>query len=239
MNWAKIIEIIKDILFPIFCVECGREGEWWCAKCLKKEKIEGVFACPVCGERTEKGEPCFECLAGSSLDGVTAFFYYAEDKPSGRLIRLHKYHGAEGIGAVWKDVFRSASPKVLKACLGRPVAVVPVPLYPRRERERGYNQSASIASAVVDVLNMAGTEAVADTGHLLRLRATNQQAKVQKEKRRENVSGAFDFKSETKIPESIVLVDDVFTSGATMQECAKVLKQNGAKWVWGITVARG
>lgn len=239
MEWMKIVENIKDILFPIFCVQCGSEGEWWCEKCRKKEKIDGVFACPVCGQRTEKGEPCFECKAESSLDGITAFFYYAEDKPSGRLIRLYKYHGAAEIGAIWKDIFEGASPKIISACSGAPVAVLPVPLYPRRERERGYNQSESIALALADILNQAGTEAAVDTGHLLRIRATGQQAKVKEEKRRENVAGAFGWKSEIKIPEKIVLVDDVFTSGATMQECAKVLKQNGAKWVWAITVARG
>lgn len=240
MPWLKsVVENVKDIIYPVFCVECGKEGEWWCARCRKKGKIEGVFACPLCGQRTEKGEACFECVAGSPLDGVTAFFYYAEDKPAGKLIRLHKYHGASEIGAVWKDVLSGASPKVLGACRGLPVTVLPVPLYPVRERERGYNQSESIALAVADILNRDGTEAVMDVGHLLRLRATHQQAKVKEENRQENIAGAFGWRSGTKVPERVVLVDDVFTSGATMQECARTLKQNGAKWVWGVAVARG
>jgi len=111
--------------------------------------------------------------------------------------------------------------------------LIPVPLHGRRERERGYNQ----AQIICDVLSSRyGT--AQSVGSLLRIRHTAQQAKLGRAGRLNNMKNAFEWRGGV-VPEHVVLVDDVYTTGATMQECARVLKAAGAKRVEGYVIARG
>ncbi|MDD4477350.1 MAG: ComF family protein [Patescibacteria group bacterium] len=232
--FAGWLKFFKDVLFPIFCVECGKEGKWWCEDCLKKQKVSGVFLCPVCHTETANGEVCEKCARESYLDGVSSFFIYDEKMPAGKLIRGFKYNYATDIAELWKKIifnnaifdknWRGVSAEI----------IIPVPLHPRRERERGFNQAKILADIFAKKLFLP---VVADG--LVRARYTAQQAKLAKIERRKNIEDAFVWKKNSSPPERIILVDDVFTTGATMQECAKVLKQNGAKFVWGVVLARG
>ncbi len=110
-------------------------------------------------------------------------------------------------------------------------AVIAVPLHARRERERGFNQSAIIAGLFAKKLGLK------INNNLFRVVYTVQQAKLSGEARRKNLKDAFMFNGQ--VPEKVLLVDDVYTTGATMQECAKVLKDRGVKVVCGLVLARG
>jgi ComF family protein len=113
-------------------------------------------------------------------------------------------------------------------------AIVPVPLHPRRHAERGFNQAELIAHIAADFIG----KPVATT--LRRTRYTENQAKLPKEEREKNIAGAFArHRGADAAGKRVLLVDDVYTTGATMQECARVLKAAGAISVSGFAVAHG
>ncbi|MDD2758626.1 MAG: ComF family protein [Patescibacteria group bacterium] len=232
----EIAKFLKDILFPVFCAECGREGEWWCEECLAEKKFSIFGFCPVCGKQS-RGETCPGCREASSLDGVFSFLIYTENDPVGKLIKDFKYSFALDIKTVWGKIIPRAVGET-KFCGENPWLLVPVPLHPRRERERGYNQARVIAEIIFSVLQKKYPtgQFIAGSRGLSRVRPTAQQARLSREERMKNVYGAFAWAGEP--PERAILVDDVFTSGATMQECARVLKMAGTKKVLGLTLAR-
>lgn len=202
--------LLVDCLFPVYCVECGVEGDWWCRVCRGSGKnfVDYFGVSPP-------------------LDGLMAIFSYNSESPVGQLIQQFKYHHGRAIAELWAEVLPSERP----TALGR-VSVVPVPLYPRRERERGYNQAEVIGQLLANNWRLPF---VSDT--LKRVRATRQQATLSYLERAENVRGAFIALRSS--PGDVILVDDVFTTGSTMAECAAVLKENGARRVFGFVLAKG
>ncbi len=233
----SVKQFIKDILFPIFCVECGVEGEWWCAHCRTNIKIEGVFLCPVCGQKTETGKVCDLCRPMSCLDGAMALFDYEEDNPIGKLIKQFKYNFAIDIQTLFEIILPDFLPTIVKPLLGSEPVLIPVPLHPQRRRERGFNQSDILANIMFK--NNIFPGALLDITSLQRIRATKKQARLSGSERRKNLNDAFGWIGNKPVPRRVILIDDVFTTGATLQECAKVLKQNGTKIIWGLTLARG
>lgn len=218
----RAFALIKDILFPVFCVECGREGEWWCAECAEKQKI------------TIKSYDALE-----PLDGAEALFVYHENRPAGKLIRQFKYSYASDAAAAFLVAARGARRDIQTffAARGAP-AMMPIPLHPRRERERGFNQARVLCDVFADVLGESGARPVVADG-LRRVRYTAQQARLSKDGRLANVAGAFAWTGEYPPPQNIVLIDDVYTTGATARECAAALKAAGAEKVYVFTVAHG
>ena len=120
---------------------------------------------------------------------------------------------------------------------GHPIpgeVLVPVPLHPKRLKERGYNQSALLASELGKLTNLPVIEDC-----LVRRQNTSPQAKTATvEERRNNVSEAFICRNDTLRGRQIILIDDVSTSGATLNACAQALKAAGAASVWGLVMAR-
>ncbi|MBI5222116.1 MAG: ComF family protein [Candidatus Magasanikbacteria bacterium] len=230
LSGRKIVEITKDCLFPIFCLGCDKEGEWLCADCLGRMDLRGVFCCPVCHRSSAGGACCAVCRPQSHLDRAIAIAVYQEENSVGRLIKALKYSYAEDVSTAFAKMMDGFLRYHL-GVLSETDLVVPVPLHRRRLAERGFNQARLLA----DILARRLGRPVVDL--LRRERYTLQQAKLSREERRINVHHAFvrgDFRAD-----AVLLVDDVFTTGATMQECARVLKYNGAKKVIGFTVARG
>ncbi|MEK7084065.1 MAG: ComF family protein [Patescibacteria group bacterium] len=225
--------LAKNILFPIFCLGCEQEGIWVCNNCASMVETAGVFCCPVCHKETERGEACGACRLNSYLSSHAAVTVYREDALIGRMIRTYKYLYAEGIVPVLQMYivsFFSLHPPLFSSL----DAIVPVPLHPKRRAERGFNQSEYLAEAVGICI---GTPV---RSLLCRKRYTSSQALLSKAARRENVHDAFTCKGESVLDGArILLVDDVFTTGATMQECARALLKAGASEVQGMSVARG
>lgn len=119
--------------------------------------------------------------------------------------------------------------------------VTPVPLHPRRYRWRGFNQAANFAKSLSQVTHWPYHPDL-----LKRSKHTKPQSLLKGDERRQNLLGAFEFNNNTSPPSNnsllknypILLVDDVWTTGTTLKECAKVLKRNGAEKVWALTLAR-
>lgn len=230
----SIIAEIKDVLFPQICVGCNEEGNWLCSACSKGLPFSDNKNCLSCSKFLPSGSICRDCSQKSYLDGLVVLYKYEEKNIIARLIKLFKYSGVEEIVDVLEKMAADFfwEPKRVGFT---PDVLVPVPLHPRRERERGYNQAYLIAK----IFAYHFPEAVLDAESLVRKKYTEQQAKLAREKRMRNIQDVFVWVGEGDCPAQVLLVDDVYTTGSTMEECAKTLKQAGAREVWGIVLARG
>ncbi len=204
-----------DALFPLECVACGEEG-WHC--------------CPACLAAVR-----FRDTAVGDADPLRAVFgAYAYADPLIRtLIGDLKYRGYRAAGPALEALTRRWSAKHGAALLAASSVVVPVPLHELRRRERGFNQAAVIARALADSLGLA-----CRGGMLVRIRPTAPQAKIDDDRRAANVAAAFTVPAGTPLAGlNVILVDDVWTTGATMRACARALLAAGAESVTGFALA--
>jgi ComF family protein len=229
-----------DLLFPIECLDCGLEGEWLCAGCFLKLKINDRQACQGCSRPGLSGAICPDCKPAWALDGVLAALDY-DRAVSAKLIKALKYGFVKEISPVLANIFlkfyRSLKLQDLAPDFGgRQMIVMPVPLHSKRLRWRGFNQSELIARPIAAGLN---GEFLGDI--LVRTKNVLPQTQFKGSERSRNIQGCFDYIGDKKLVNGkiIILVDDVVTTGATMNECAKVLKRAGARKVWGFAMARG
>ena len=219
-----------DLLFPKKCVGCGKWGGYVCRDCevgiWEEEQI-----CPVCRWASRYGLRHKYCQKPWTMEGLTCLWAY--EGIAKKLIKQAKYRYyydylselIEGIGV------RDEWFYLYKFLESGPI-VVQIPLYSKRQRERGFNQAEKIAMLVarswmLEVKNL-----------LIRVRDTGRQVERSREERLKAMSDAFKINSNFQIPNSVLLIDDVWTTGATMSEAAKVLKQSGVRTVWGWVLAR-
>lgn len=221
---SAILDFVFDFIFPRFCVVCGREGAFLCRKC-KKDLPAALQVCPMCTRPSIYGLTHDYCGKKLGMEGLIAIFDYKNEAVR-KVIEAIKFgFNRDLIGDIllgWR------LPKEF-----RKIVLVPVPLHRLRENWRGFNQAELIAKQM-------GKKMAAVNG-LVRTRATGQQARaVSRRWRAENIKGAFDLSRVGKnlAGRRVVLVDDVFTSGATMRECARILRRAGVKEVWGLVLAR-
>jgi ComF family protein len=174
---------------------------------------------------------CRYCATGAyAFERLRSYGEY--DGPLGELIRVFKYRGVLAL----KDFLATCMARTAREEfeLGEIQAIVPVPLHRSRERERGFNQSAVLARVLGRQLGLPVREAL-----LLRHRKTRPQTGLTFAQRRQNVRGAFSVRPGVAIDNlRILLVDDVYTTGATAHACAKALRRAGARSVVVLTIAR-
>ncbi len=214
-RWQKIRQFIFDTIFPIECLGCRTEGKWLCDECLIKIR------------------PDVHSLSGVSLDRILTFYSY-DSEVLKKAIHLLKYKFIEDLVEPLGKLFVIELNKIRKQ-FGREVVLVPVPLHKKRFLERGFNQAELLALKLKDKFGWQIATRV-----LKRTRFTLPQVDLKEEERMQNVYGAFTLLDASKVKnKKIVLIDDVLTTGATMEECARILKMNGAKEVWGVALAKG
>lgn len=207
--------------------------------CAKKSFKGGVFYCPVCHLANGNGKNCLNCKAASRLESVVAFFDYKESGAVSSLIKNFKYNFATDIHNLWENIFENFLSEI-RSKSDWPIAditIIPVPLHSSRYRERGFNQADLLARAFFESLKKYQGEIDFDNTGLRRTRATKQQARLNRQERLENLKDAFLCEFKTP-PKNVILVDDVFTSGATMRECARALEAAGVEKVFGLVMAR-
>ena len=153
------------------------------------------------------------------------------------LVHLLKFDGVRPAANVLGRMLAEAIVKLLPQLPAEPVAVIPVPLHRTKLRQRGFNQAELIARAALKLLPKDRFTMCA--GVLIRKRETSSQIGLTSHQRRENLRGAFGVvKPEFVRGREVLVVDDVYTTGATVSECARVLRRAGATKVWVATVAR-
>lgn len=228
-------EFLLDFFFPKTCFGCGAEGSYLCSDCLSTMDILNSLFC-LCPRPKIIPFPgkCPLCRS-RSLAGLYFAVSY-KNVLAQKLIYSFKYSPfvreiAESLAWLIITHFKLAEKeKELANSI-----LIPVPLGKRKLRERGYNQSEEITKILS---GKWGLPLVANC--LEKIKATKSQMELSGSEREQNLKGAFAVKNAGQIlGKKILLVDDVYTTGATLEECAKVLKQAGSSQVWGIVVGRG
>lgn len=230
----RLFSLLLDFIIPPRCVHCGRIGPLFCQNCLTEIEYLESALCPVCTRPAIDGFTHPVCRTLFTPDRLFCPFYYRG--PIASAIKKLKYK--KEVLAVSRPLIELLLEEVEEQALslGEKAIVVPIPLYPLRKLERGYNQSEVLAKDFADGLGIR-----IETNWLKRVRPTKSQTKLKLEERRKNVRRAFAvpqrYKEEIK-GEDIILFDDVFTSGATSREAARVLKKAGARFLYIVAVAK-
>ncbi len=227
-------------LFPSFCQICSRllekEGERVvCQSCLDKINPVRLPFCMSCGRFFDGAGSlhlCLNCLRERPhFSRHRSCGYYRGELKD--LILLYKYQGIMILGRELAKFAAAASGEEVDLWW-EVEALIPVPLHRRRQRERGFNQAQVIAR---DLARHKKLELVDKS--LVKVRNTPAQTSLEARERIQNVRGAFQVKNEEKIRNKVLLlVDDVFTTGSTINECSRVLKKAGAKEVRALTIAQ-
>lgn len=221
-----------DIIFPKKCLGCGRFGGYVCADCFANVEFVEAPICPICERQAVGGKTHPGCQRMWGLDGLVVACKYKGVVRSA--IQKVKYRWSFDIAEILVDFLVQSLWRFDFPTYG---VLVPIPLHIKRRRWRGFNQAESLAKSLgksfgVEVFDI-----------LIRVRETKTQVGLKKKERKENVKDAFSISSKVGAMKvrgrDFILVDDVFTSGATMNEAASVLKRAGAKSVWGMAVALG
>ena len=222
---------ILDLIFPKSCLGCGKEGRYICENCLSKVRVLKP-ACPYCEKASIDGFMHVKCRKKYGLDGLTSIWDYDGVIKKAILALKFKYSTEVGreLTSYLVSWLLSNRQLVLSAqCL------VPVPLYWHRENVRGFNQAEEIGKIVAEKMKW---KFVPDL--LIKNKSTVSQVELTVDDRKKNLRGVFSLNSYYVLSTlySVLIFDDVFTTGSTLHEAAKVLKHAGVKKVWGMTIAR-
>jgi len=228
---------LLDLLFPKFCLGCQKEGTYLCDDCRSLLDINEFNYC-LCSHNpyiTQTGK-CYRCQ-NRKLSGLYSALPYKEHELTKKLIYQFKYP------PYLKDLAKTLTSIIIEHLvlskkntdnIWENSVLIPVPLDSKKIRERGYNQTEELSNEMSKVLTIPVI-----TNNLLKIKQTEPQMELTKSEREKNLENAFKIKNPAEFAgKKIFLVDDVYTTGSTMEECAKVLKISGAKQIWGIVIAR-
>lgn len=225
-----VSRFVLDTLFPKRCVPCGTEGSFLCPECARKLVRLERQRCAVCRKPSVSGLTHPHCATPFAPDGLFCLFDY-RDRNVSELIIQGKYYFLKDIFTLLSEDLARAAERALPDVLAEADALVPVPLYKRRLRWRGFNQSEVL------VKNLAKAWDLSVTKPLTRVRSTKTQKDLRLTERLKNIRGVFTATADVK-NKRLILVDDVTTTGATLLEASKVLKRSGAASVWCLALAR-
>ncbi len=233
-----------DMIFPPRCLGCRTylfkyPMEYLCTKCESSISINHGFECIECKAPVSLGVPCLPCRQHTAIDQLLIATDF-KDPLIQRLIKTYKYKFIPEISLplgriITQYITFLALKKSYRIFQDNPL-IIPVPLHPYRLNWRGFNQSSILAKQLADSYQMEMNSDV-----LIRSRHTQPQATTENREARIMLTQDLFACSKPDIIEGrpILLIDDVCTSGATLNACAKILKQSGAKNVYALVVARG
>lgn len=224
---------LVEFFYPTRCLVCGQVGAIVHAGCRAALPYVAEPFCHTCAmpllERRCGGSLCSLPQSLRALDGMRSVFWHSGGGQEA-VLRL-KYRGVRSLRE-WAGQEAAAALDRF-GLAGNFDLLLPVPLHAQRERKRGYNQAAIVAEPFAKLSGLTY-----QPGWLTRERYTQSQLEVSGRERFYNVRNAFGWKGPEITDLKIALFDDVCTSGSTLNECARVLKTNGASEVWGFTLTR-
>lgn len=233
-------KLLLHFFFPRVCFSCGQDlrydrKEPLCPTCENGLTLPGPLICKRCGVVLKSGGAhCFNCRGSKEktykckvIRSACNFNTYSRG-----LVHALKYEGAD-YNALYMGQLMAQRFGLFEE-LADVNVVIPVPLYKRREAARGYNQSECLARAFCRATGLA-----LDTTSLVRVRDTKSQTKLGRAARLTNMTGAFEVKNPAAVKgKTVLLIDDVATTGSTLEGCAQALRGAGAKRVLAYTFAR-
>src|SRR3989338_404064 len=244
MNYPQIISSwILDLIFPIRCVSCGKFCSlrlgYLCKKCAGLIPINKKFECIGCNRVTILGKTCPTCRQSNPVDQLLVVSDYKNPAVI-KIVKTLKYRFIKEMAVpisllIKKYVIWLSISKKFNVLTENPI-IVPIPLHKYRYNWRGFNQAELIAEEVSKIINCSF-----DTSIIRKRGKTKSQADIKEyDDRLKNIKEAFELIEADRIKNrTIVLVDDVCTTGATLNECARVLKESGAGKVVALVFARG
>jgi len=239
-----LLSLGAELIFPKKCVICSKFNNhefrgYLCKKCLNAIPINCSFECIGCKRPSSLGKTCKLCAKTNYIDQLLIVADY-KNQDLIKVIKLFKYRFIKELGLslfllIKKYLIQLAKTKKINFLEEAPV-VLSVPLNTRRLNWRGFNQSDILANLLAENFQLEKGENI-----ISRNRDSKPQAEIkEKSERLSNLDGFFNVTDTDKIVhKTVLLIDDVCTTGATLNECAKVLKEGGAKKVIGLVIARG
>lgn len=246
-----MISFLLSLLYPTVCPVCGTiltravaadANPYICSACYPKISFPAEPRCLNCSRPLFDGseELCPECRKRKyHFDQSASLMLH--DEVSKKILYDLKYHNKRDNARMlaWEAARREG----WRLGMWKIDAVIPVPLHKKREISRGYNQAQILAERFLKCLSPAPGDVDVDGNFLIRIRRTKAQKELSGEQRKANIRDAFAV-NDREPPDkyhgkNILLIDDIYTSGATLSECARVLKRHGARHVYCLTFAIG
>lgn len=227
-QWGQLWNALLNVILPLRCVGCGQVGQWWCPTCHAQVRVIHADVCPHCGRPQSSHLLCPQCRhTPIEIDGIRSAVVF--EGPVRQAIHHLKYNGRTALAApLGSFLAEHWQREPLPADI-----IVPVPLHQARLQERGYNQSTLLADQLAQVSELPVVEAA-----LKRVKATIPQVTLNAAERKANVLDAFEARANLVQNKRVLLVDDVCTTGATLEASSRALKQAGAQSVWALTLGR-
>jgi len=229
ISLRRVEQTLLDIVFPPRCVNCRREGHYLCSDCRTAIVPVTLPMCDLCGRPVSVPGLCSSCLhCRVPVDGIRSVAFFED--PLRKAIHAFKYEGVTALstplGALLVEGWRRFRPAG--------DLMMPVPLHSRRARQRGYNQSALLAQVLSRYTGIPVLEKV-----LMRVRETLPQVELDAHHRWDNVEGAFECRDADELGgRAVLLIDDVCTTGATINACADALRPYKPAAIWALTLGR-
>jgi len=223
----RLLAVLKsglDFMLPQMCLLCDKEIEkgMICDNCLDYLPLVKPPVCHRCGRPTSSGTVCYFCRNDSALDHGRAWMLFVP--PSDKMIYHFKYRSKTRLAHI---LGRAMAALIQTDHKQRQAdTIVPVPLHWWKQLRRGYNQAALLARII------SQETGIIRQNKLKRVKNTRSQTRMNEHERQENVLKAFTVSANGIKNKKVILVDDVLTTGATMNECARVLKERGATEVY-------
>lgn len=227
-----LYKFFLDLVFPIFCQSCGSEGNWLCTSCGGQIKVP-IHRCLSCDRESILGRTHDACRGkNTALAGLLVAAEY-HDRAVQNLVWNLKYNSVKSIGETLAVIMTDylIREDILDYFSGS--TIVPVPLHNKRKRRRGFNQAEILGRELAHRTKWQYLDI------LTRTKNNQRQVDLEKKDRLDNVHGIFQALATPSLGErKIILIDDVATTGATLNECAKELRAQGVGEIWGFVVAR-
>lgn len=251
----EIKRFLLELFFPSFCIGCSKEGSYVCLDCRSTLEISEYNYC-LCSHNPLRLAPLAQAIGSESpqaqrgklqskcnrcrdkkLSGLYFALPYKEKSLTRKLIYNFKYEPyiknlAKTLSSILIEHFvlsQSNTNQVWENGI-----LIPIPLEKTKLKSRGYNQAHELAKELSKVINIP-----IESNVLLKTKVTKEQTNLSKEERERNLKNAFLVKNQELIHDKkVFLVDDVYTTGSTMEECTHILCESGAHSVWGISIAR-
>lgn len=228
--------VILQTLFPKTCPICDkalRYGEDICSACSGRIRYIKEPRCKKCSKQLgdDEAEYCVDCNRSKHIfkSGIAAFLY---DDVISKSIYRFKYHNRRTYAEFYGKAIANRYGKTIRGWNAD--IIVPVPIHERKRVKRGYNQAELIAKALEKELGIR-----ADCSYLVRVANTRPQKEMDKWERKKNLENAFKLDRNVVEYRKIILVDDIYTTGSTIDECARTLMAGGAKEVNFVSLSIG